>query len=117
MTSKLVEIRDKGTFIPALAVRLDSDNEQERWLLAKAGYGLAPEDQARYVILAQINGGGGRCACDPYEWGQNPRTYHIAHKWIIANFDTMPNGAVVCVEHILGERASPKTSDRFCSWE
>src|ERR1700681_828474 len=105
MTSKLVEIRDRGTFIPALAVRFDSDIDQEQWLLSKAGYGLTPEDHMRYVMLIQINGGGGKCAVDPYDWGTNPRTYHVAHKWIAENFDAIKHGQVVCVEHILGERS------------
>ena len=116
MMCKVLEIRDKGTFIPMLAIKLSPHgNDSARWLLAKAGYGIAQEEQETYILLAQLNGGNGRITCDPYDWGQNPRTYFVAHQWVIEHWDELTDGSVVCVEFALGERADPKQSDRH--WE
>lgn len=112
MTCKVLEIRDKGTFIPMLAIKFTQVDEAQRWLLAKAGYGMHPIDQGNYVLLAQINGGHGRICCDPYHWGRNPRTYFVAHQWIAEHWEELSDGSVVCVEYALGERSTPKISDR-----
>ena len=112
MTAKVFEIRDAGTFIPVLAVKLGSENDQERWLLGSAGFGTESSDQEKYVVLVQINGGLGKATCDPYDWGQNPRTYIVAHRHIEAHFDDLEPGAVVDVEFLLGEAATKKVSDR-----
>jgi len=113
MIAKTFEIRDAATFIPALAVKLEPTNEADRYLLARAGYGRTREDQSEYVQLIRINGGSGKSACDPYDWGTVPRTFFVAHKYIIEHFDYLESGAVICVETILGERTTPKTSERF----
>ncbi len=112
MTSKMLEIRDVATFIPVLAIKLGSDNDQERWLLSCAGFGRTREQQEEYVVLCQVNGGLGKCTCDPYDWGQNPRTYLVAHDFIMKNFDSLLPGAVVDVQHVLGETPESKTSER-----
>lgn len=132
MTSKIIEIRDRGTFIPALAVRLGSPEERERYLLARSGFGRTFEDQAEYIVLCKINGGE-PCAChiDPFSWGQNPRTMFVAHLYLLNRqhelrdgfgaigagtephdgFDSLPQGALVDVEYILGQRSEPKVSE------
>lgn len=38
MTVKLIEIRDRGTFIAAMAIKLFARDEAERFLLGRAGY-------------------------------------------------------------------------------
>lgn len=101
MIIKILEIRDRGTLTVGLAIRTQPDDEQSRRLLARAGYGVRPEEQTNYVLLAQINGGGGRIHCDPYDWGD--RTWSTAHRWIREHFDELRNGSVVDVERILGE--------------
>jgi len=114
MIAKVVEIRDRGTFVPALAVQLGSRDEQERWLLASAGFGRSAEDQARYVVLVKINGGEPCDAhIDPASWGQNPRTYYVAHRWLSEHFAEVAQGQVIDVRHILGENPAPAVSDRY----
>lgn len=122
MTVKIIEIRDSGTFIPALAVRLGSPNERERYLLGRSGFGRTFEDQSEYIVLCKINGGEPcQCHIDPFSWGQNPRTMFVAHMWLLNRqkelrpeadkhdgFDALPQGAVVDVEYILGMRDTPK---------
>lgn len=113
MQPKMLEIRDRGTFIPVLAIRLDPTCEEERWLLARAGFGREPEQQAEYILLCRIAGGPDKCTTDPFDWGQNPRTYYVAHEHIRRHWDELQSGSVVCVEHILGERPEPKQSERL----
>jgi hypothetical protein len=134
MVSKIIEIRDSATFIPALAVRLGSPNEAERYLLARSGFGRTMEHQCNYIVLCKINGGE-PCAAhiDPFAWGQNPRTMFVAHMYLLNRhqeferdkywcpssraadkhdgFDALPQGAVVDVEYILGMRETAKMSE------
>ena len=38
MKIKAVEIRDKATFIPAIAIKMEPENEGQRYLLARCGF-------------------------------------------------------------------------------
>lgn len=135
MTSKVVEIRDSGTFIPALAVRLGSPNERERYLLARSGFGHTFEDQSEYIVLVKINGGE-PCAAhiDPFSWGQNPRTMFVAHLYLLGRFediqrfaqhigykapnvahegfDALEQGHLIDVEYLLGMTTTEKKPER-----
>jgi hypothetical protein len=132
MVSKLIEIRDSGTFIPALAVRLGSPEERERYLLARSGFGRTFEDQSEYIVLCKINGGEPcECHIDPFAWGQNPRTMFVAHMYLLNRqgelnldmqlrgaekhdgFDSLPQGALIDVEYIVGLRPTPKESEQI----
>jgi len=108
--AKTIEIRDDGTMIPALAVKLTPACEADRYLLARAGYGVTPERQGKYVLLIRITGGSGQSECDSSEWGDGAGTMSVAHQWLIDHFDEIGSGAVVDVEYILGETAAPKRS-------
>lgn len=116
MQVKCLEIRDKGTFIAALAVDMNpgmiggSDPDtwtNRRYLLRRCGYACDGEPN---IILARLDGGG-QATNDPYEWGD--RTWSVAHKHIIEHWAELKDGDVVCVEHILGERAEPNVSERI----
>lgn len=111
MIAKCFEIRDNGTFIPVLAVKLESTNEGDRYLLSRAGYGRTSAEQASYVQLIEINGGNGKSNCDPYEWDRHGRTYRVAHDYIIRHFSNLNAGAVIDVEFILGETSTFKPSE------
>ena len=111
MHTKLFEVRDRATFLPVLAVRLDRCNMKlfngERYLIGRCGYGSPGA-----VLLTALNGG--RVAnCDPYAWGD--RTLTTAHRFIEYNFDELDSGAVVDVEYILQEKACAAESERFGS--
>lgn len=100
MDTKFVEIRDRGTFIPALAFSIEG---ADHYLARRAGFG------ARMVYLVGLNAE--RCAYDPYNWPSGSRTYKIAHLWLSENWDAFESGGVVDVEFILGERTEPKVSE------
>lgn len=108
MEIKMVEIRDRATCIPALAIRLGPHNERERYLLARAGFGRKPEDQSRYVVLSDL--GGNKSSYDPFRWDTS-RTMRVAHEHIIKCWDDIASGDVVDVEYILGEASQPKISE------
>lgn len=101
MNTKLFEIHDRMTLIPALAVRLEPDGAREGILLMRAGFGTTFEAQRRYVILTWLTSK--RSEYDPFGW--NDRTLHHAHEYIVAHWDELESGSVVDVRKILGEQA------------
>jgi hypothetical protein len=110
MKTKVLELRDDGTFIALLCVDCSTaDNEGQRYLLRRCGYSLL--DGYPNVIITRLMGDGGKATNDPYYWGD--RTYTVAHDYIIRNWDTLSDGDVVDVEHILGESRNKKVSERF----
>lgn len=110
MICKTFEFRDKGTFIPVLAVKLEPVSPADNFLFMRAGYGFNKEEQRGYIGLAQIDGGRGQFTTDPYDWGSN-RTMHYGHIYINKHFDELQSGSVVDVEFLLGESSSPKKSE------
>ena len=116
MKSKLLEIRDVGTFIPVLAIQFGSEHEAERYLAARAGYGRTSDDQRGHVFLCKI-GGNATGTYGPHRWPAGTRTMAVAHQYIIDKFDDLEPGAVVDVEYILGLTDEPKTSERLITPE
>ena len=112
METKFFELRDAGTFIPVLCVQLDSSNEAERYLLARAGYGPISSVHRTYVLMMGINGGGDEVRCDPNYWVNN-RTRACCHQYIITHWDELKSGDVVDYEFVTGLKAEPKTSERL----
>jgi hypothetical protein len=108
---KLIEVRDKGTFIPMMAVQLQPEKEADRFLLARAGFGRTSSAQREYITLVRINGGTGLSTCDPHDWNDGTRTLMVAHNYIIENWEKIDSGDVVDVEFILGETKMPKESE------
>jgi hypothetical protein len=104
--AKALEIRDKGTFVPALAVDINPENDGQRYLMRRVGY---PCNGQPNVVLTKL-AGEGRATNDPYEW--RDRTFANAHNYIIEHWDELEDGDVVDVEFILGETSAPKASER-----
>ncbi len=113
MISKTFEIRDEGTYIPVLAIKLSPECEADRHLLARSGYGNSPESQARYIIVIKIAGGPDGAHSDPMKWQGDTRTMPTAHLHIREHFDELEAGAVIDVEFLLGETDAPKLSERL----
>jgi hypothetical protein len=103
--TKMVEVRDRSTFIPCLATRLVPKNDAERFLLRRVGYGPEPAD---YVLLTQL--ASLRASYQAADWSGS-RTMEAAHRWIEAHFEEIEDGQVVDVEFILGETSEPKRSE------
>jgi len=104
---KFFEVRDKATFIPVMAIKLqyyiDNLTENELFLLNTSGY------EGTYVLYTPLDGlNHGRIHYAPYEW--NDRTHRFAHEWIRDHWHKLMSGDVVDVEFILNETAAPKES-------
>lgn len=110
MKIKLFEVRDKGTFIPVMAIKLGSEHEAERYLAARAGFGRDFHAQQDHVLV-------GRIGTQPmelrYDFRFQDRTYLTAFEYISENFDILEPGQVVDVEYILKEVDTPKESERL----
>lgn len=109
MITKLLEVRDSGTFIPVMAVQAIPECDGQEYLLRRSGYGLA-----RYLVIVvrlDCNGGKHQASADPYGWGN--RTLNVAHNYIEGNFADLQDGDVIDVEFILKETATKKLSERL----
>jgi len=114
MKAKLLEIRDAATFIPVMAINLKPDNENQRYLLSRAGYGVIKQQQASYVIVVKMIGDITLASHDPYGWnGGLVRTMTVAHKFIVDHFDKLRDGDVIDVQFILGETDECKISEKY----
>lgn len=115
MEVKMIEVRDRSTFIPAIAILLQTNEEAERYLLRRAGY---DEEEIlgrgeRRVLLATIQGDDNFITYDPFGWRGKSRTMPAVHMHLMKHWDKINSGDVVDVEHILGEKHLPKPSERF----
>ncbi len=108
MEVKMLEIRDAGTFIPALCIRPVPENEGQRYLLRRDGYWGDEDERCIIVVKAQCRG----CSYDPYNWPNDPRTMPNAHYYIEHNWHDLQDGDVIDVEYILGESQTKKKSER-----
>lgn len=106
MKAKALELRDSATFIPVLAVDMNPENEEQRYLLRRCGYAC---DNEPNILLTRLNASGGYAWNDPYSW--EGRTFPVAHQWIIEHWHKLKDGDVVDVEFILGETKAPKISE------
>jgi len=116
--AKLIEIRDSGTFIPALAVQMVGDTRTPAdWLLRRAGYG-------RGILLVHLTSN--RAELRAEEWGRATRTMIVAHLALEGRsamgmlpdrveectFDNLVHGAVLDVEYLIGASDRPKVSEQ-----
>ncbi len=110
MITKTFEVRDSGTFLPILAICLVTDNEGDRYLMARTGYGRDAMAQSEHIMITRLRGESNASA-DEYHW--NDRTMTVAHRYIQENFHELEPGAVIDVEYILDETKEIKKSERF----
>ncbi len=101
MKTKLIEIRDAATFIPALAIQVSG---ADGYLLRRAGFGDHP---CVYLVKLATQD----AKYDPYDWDN--RTMTAAHEHIENNFELLADGEVVDVQFILGETATKKLSEEI----
>lgn len=107
MITKLLEIRDRATFIPVFATLMEPTNNGNAYLLRRAGFGIG----TNLVMFGRCDGG--KAHYDVYEQNNGARTLMEAHKYIQDHFDELSDGDVIDVEFILGETAEKKISERI----
>jgi len=112
LEAKALEIRDRATCIPGLAIRMlaEPGDVAQEWLFhSKAGY---PRDGSGIVLMHMDDQ---RAHSDPYDW-VGSRTMCAAHQYIQEHFDDLKDGEVVDVRVILGEEKVPAETDRLFEW-
>ena len=108
METKIFELRDRATFIPVIAIKMDAgSNIEQRYLLRRAGYS---QPISGCVLFGRADGKS-PIVYDYWHW--KDRTYKTAHHHVINNFDDMKDGEVIDVEFILGETTEKKQTERF----
>lgn len=103
---KMLEIRDRATCIPAMAVALKDSNPKASRILWRAGF---TPSGATFIHLTHLSSDESHYA--PYNWGRNSRTMKEAHDYIAKEWDNIATGDVIDVEFILGESPTPKESE------
>ena len=105
MKQKLIEIRDSGTCITAIAIKTEPNNLKEMQFLGRGGWG------PNSVILIKCNGET-VANYDPYVWRLGgTRTMFEAHRYIEQHFDELKDCDIVDVRCILGETNEIAKSD------
>ena len=112
LETKILEVRDRGTFIAVLAVNMNCGPTSitTRYYLRRYGY---PCDGRPNIAITRLDASGEPFWNDPYCWSKQARTMPIAHEYIIKNWNQLENGDVVDVEFIEKEQATVKISERF----
>lgn len=103
MQTKMIEIRDRGTRIPCIAISTKRDCAQENAFWRCNGFG--PDN----VILIRCQDQ--QAKYDPFAWDTTSRTMMEAHLYLEQHFDEVPNYAVIDVRTILGETDTPAVSE------
>ena len=111
MIAKLFEVRDRGTFIPMLAVQCDPADENERYLLAHAGFGKDAATQRGYVLCGEIDSGKFKMSYDPLDFPDGTLRQAVEH--IQANFHALVSGGVIDAEFLRRERTLPRRPERL----
>lgn len=114
MIVKLLELRDRATFIPLLCIDMSDEcfpfpsarSQEREYLLRRCGYAL---DGAPIIGITHA-AGGEPFRVDPFDW--RDRTYQVAHQYIVAHWAGLKDGDVIDVEFILGEAPIKKRSER-----
>lgn len=105
--TKLLEIRDHGTFVPALAIRVEHvalPGDRPNWIIARGGF-----FRGEGVYLMRLSDA--RAQCDPYEWGRNDRTHKAVHLYLIDNWSKVKDGDLIDVRVLTGEQQEPCESE------
>lgn len=100
---KMVEIRDRATCIPAFAILMMPENQEEVFLMKQAGYGFT--HPCVMLISIEAPWHSARCAEEWHE--KSPRTMRVAHEYIEKAFHDLEDCAVIDVEFLLGEVEEP----------
>ncbi len=108
METKLFEVRDSATFIPAIAINMSTMHmpEAERYLASRVGYGLDWP-----ILFGRADDG--KMSCNSSEHSKVCRTMQVAHDYVTKHWNELASGAVIDVQFIEGETTVRKMSERL----
>lgn len=109
MEVKVIEVRDRATFKPVIALKVAPENERERYLLARSGYGTESEEQNKYIILMNSRK---PFNADYSFYDVTPgSTMQVIWLYLIDHWDEVEPGQVLDAEYLRGESDNPKQSE------
>ena len=109
----LIGVHDDCTYKPLLAFRMEPENEHERRIMARAGFGKTAEQQGEYVFYFDMNNE--QCTyneariTDKYTIGEAVRSINLNHDTGGA-YLPFPGSFIDC-EYLRGEKDKPMTFD------
>ncbi len=109
MESKLFEIRDRATFLPVIATKMQTKDFKEFFLLRRSGFSCSD----KLIELAILGNNHSKFTYDSSDWEDGTRTMSLAHKHIEDNWAELKTGDVIDIEYVLGEVSEPKISERL----
>lgn len=114
--TKLLEIRDHGTLVPAIAIRVEHDSAiallacnatvgeiRANAIIARGGF-----HRAAGIYLMRLSDA--RAQVDPYGWGVD-RTHKAVHLYLEEHWPDVHNGDLLDVRVILGETNTPAATE------
>jgi hypothetical protein len=105
MEAKLFEVRDVGTFIPVMAIKMFSTDEQELYLLKRSGYSGCDSQ----VLVSRLEDS--ELTLFPHQ--QSSSTMKLAHRHMINCWSELKSGDVIDIEFVMGLSTEKKVSERF----
>lgn len=110
---KVIGVHDDATYKPMMVFKVVPENDRERRIMARAGFGDTAEKQSDYIFFYDMN----HRECD-YGWYRlgDKRTCGEAAPWIRTEcgFDMLPHGAFIDCEFLRGDKDEPMTfEDEF----
>lgn len=107
MKTKFFEVRDSGTCIPVLAIKMiaEASDPVEKQYLWRGGY---PPQHPYAVIMMDLNDQ--KASSDPYDWPADS-TMAWAHHYIYDHFDDLTSGQVVDVRTLKDPKIAPAISE------
>ena len=106
MEIKFVEIRDTGTCIPAMAVRLVPSDPVSAAYIDRTGYSLSNPS----VLLCKLQTGESHIDWD--DWGNGGRSVGLCHQYIALTWSKITSGQVVDWRVIANEMDASRTPER-----
>lgn len=105
---KVIGVHDACTYKPMIVFRVAPANERERRILARAGFGQTPEEQAGFTFFYDVDHR--ECTYDPFRLADQ-RTCGEAARRIDGErgFDALPHGEFLDCELLRGEKDAPLT--------
>lgn len=96
--SKIFEIRDKGTYIPILAVLMESNDPAENYHLKRFSWS--------HIYVFKIANG------EPvFKWEWEGRRISVIYPHITKHWYELQSGSVIDIQVLLGETTEPATSE------
>ena len=108
LETKIIEIRDRGTFLSAVATVIIPDNSAEFYPVRRAGIPV----YTSYLTLTilQYN----ETFHDQFQADvRNQRTFGVIYRHLMKSWDSHKSGDVLDVSFILNETSTPKISERL----